>query len=237
MVKKIHRFITDFTSEKGIIKVTDKETVHQIGRVLKLNQEERIIIGKGDGLDVLAKIVKVDKNAMYLKLQQIIKNESEPARYVTLYCSILKKDNFETAVQKATEIGISQIVPIITKRTVKTDINSERLSKIIKESAEQSGRGKMPELGDIVSLEKAVEVAGEGDVIMFLEPCGSRFSPVGKDVKIASIFIGPEGGWVDEEIDMAKKAGFKIVSLCPLVMRAETAATIASYLVIHSCLD
>lgn len=138
--KKIHRFITNFNDDKSVIEINDKDVVRQIGRVLKLRSGERVIIGKGDGLEVLAKIVKTEKGVIYLEPQKVIKNENEPSRHVALYCSILKKENFEMAAQKATEIGVSAITPIITKRTVKTNINIERLNKIIKEAADTVGK-------------------------------------------------------------------------------------------------
>src|SRR3989344_4926155 len=125
MVKKIHRFITDFTDNGSVIMVADQGVIHQISRVLKLHSGEQVIIGKGDGLDVLVKIVKIEKETIYFEPQQSVKNENEPARRVTLYCSILKKENFEIAVQKATEVGVFKIVPIIGQRTVKTDIKPE----------------------------------------------------------------------------------------------------------------
>ncbi|OGN01256.1 MAG: hypothetical protein A2651_00955 [Candidatus Yanofskybacteria bacterium RIFCSPHIGHO2_01_FULL_42_12] len=237
MVKKIHRFITDFTNNAGIVMVADQSVIHQINRVLKLHPGEQVIIGKGDGLEILAKIVKTRKEAIYFEPQQNVKNENEPVRRVTLYCSILKKENFETAAQKATEVGVFKMVPIISQRTVKTDIKPERLKNIIKEASEQSGRGIVPELGEILVLEEALNIAKENNAAIFLEPSGTDFLQLGKKIKTVSVFIGPEGGWTDEEISMAKKAGFKVVSLWPLIMKAETVVAVASYLVIHSPID
>lgn len=91
----------------------------------------------------------------------------------------------------------------------------------------------MPRVGDIITFEEAIKAATECDVNIFFEPSGVGFQPLEKTAKKVGIFIGPEGGWMDNEIDAAKKAGFKIVSLGPLIMKAETAVVIASYLAAH----
>ncbi|HXK40835.1 MAG TPA: RsmE family RNA methyltransferase [Candidatus Paceibacterota bacterium] len=232
-MKKVHRFITDFTSDNGVLKITAKDVVHQISKVLKLRSGEQVVVGKGDGLDVLAKVARTDKEAVYLEPQRSIRNGNEPVRRIVLYCSVLKKENFENAAQKATEVGVSKIVPVLTNRTVKTDINTGRLTKIIKEAAEQSGRGIVPELEKVMTFDEAIKSSQDSGVKIFFDPSGENFSLIGKDTRTASIFIGPEGGWTDEEIGVAKENGFRIISLGPLVMRAETAVAVASYLAIH----
>jgi len=134
-------------------------------------------------------------------------------------------------------------VPIISKRTVKLNLRQDRLKKIIKEAAEQSNRGVVPILHEPLDFKKALEHALNNDLNLLFDPAGLNLcpfgtSPAGREIRKLKaeslklgIWIGPEGGWDEEELQLAKEKGFKIVSLGKLFFRAETAAIIASYLV------
>jgi 16S rRNA (uracil1498-N3)-methyltransferase len=148
---------------------------------------------------------------------------------VILYCSIIKRENFELMAQKATEVGVKEIVPLLSSRTIKLNIKSERVEKIIKEASEQSGRGKVPELHPPMTFKDALEHAKSNDLNLFFDPSGKIFSPLTQEKKIG-VFIGPEGGWDEDEIGLARAQNFQIVSLGKLVLRAETAAIVASFL-------
>jgi 16S rRNA (uracil1498-N3)-methyltransferase len=234
-MKKIYRFITNFDIDGNLIKITDKKLVHQMVNVLRLRNSESVIIGKGDCIDILAKILKTEKDIVFLELQKVLKNENEPQIKVNLFCSILKKENFELVAQKAVEAGVFTITPIITERTIKTKINFERV-KIIKEATEQSGRGIVPQLNDIISFEKIILMRNNEGTSVLLDPYGEKFLLPGSGDKVGffSIFIGPEGGWTEREIKLAKDTGFKIISLGPLIMRSETSAIVATFLFAHS---
>jgi 16S rRNA (uracil1498-N3)-methyltransferase len=147
-----------------------------------------------------------------------------------LYCAVLKKENFELVVQKATEIGVAKIVPVITERTVKLGINMERLHKIIVEACEQSGRGFLPEIVEPMKLEFALKGAESNDANLFFHFSKTKISASDKISGQVGLFVGPEGGWSDEEVNLAKDHNCKIVSFGDNVFRAETAAIIASYL-------
>ena len=148
-----------------------------------------------------------------------------------LYCAILKRENFELVVQKATEIGVREIVPLITQRTVKLDIKEERLRKIITEAAEQSGRGRVPMLRQAMSFADALADAQRNDANFFFDISDVivEEGAIG-DAMRRGLFVGPEGGWSYEEVLAARAAGCHIISLGALTFRAETAAIIASYL-------
>ena len=120
--------------------------------------------------EAVAKILLLAKDKAELEILEIIKNKNEPENYVILYCPILKKENFEIAVQKAVEVGVKEIVPIITARTVKFGLNKERLEKIIKEAAEQSGRGILPNLNEAIDFDKAIiEAKNKNEVNLFFQ--------------------------------------------------------------------
>src|ERR1051326_307748 len=134
---KIHRFIGDFNISKDRYVITEDELIHQIWNVLKLRPGEEIRLFNGHLQEYRARIVERNSQGILVLIESQVQNESEPQRTVKLFCAVLKKENFELVCQKATEVGVSEIIPIVTDRTVKLNLRSERLEKIIKESAEQ----------------------------------------------------------------------------------------------------
>ncbi len=244
---KNHRFIGDFSLKIGNLKLRDDELFNQARNVLRLKVGDEIILGDGKLNEARAKIKGYERGVVDVEILAINRNQNESKNHVVLYCSILKKENFELVVQKATEVGISEIVPIITARTVKLDVRKDRLEKIIKEAAEQSGRGVVPILHDPIDFEKAIFGVDKSSINFFFDKSGEVFqhrksggftmltyksdpSPNSYKLIPIHIFIGPEGGWNLQEIEAAKIAGFEIISLGKLTFRAETAAIIASYI-------
>ena len=225
---KIHRFIGDFTTTAATIEITTPELVHQMNRVLKLTPGETIIVSDGRGIDTEAMITEITKKNVLARIISIQRNPNEPKKHVTLYLAILKRDNFELSVQKAVEVGVSTIVPIITERTIKSGLNTKRIETIIREAAEQSGRGIVPKLGDTLTLTQAIAQCTPKETVLFdLSGKETSYS------KITSLFIGPEGGFSSVEVTLAHEHGITIGSLGALTLRGETAAIIASYQLVH----
>jgi len=235
---KIHRFIGDFNIKPGSLKLKDKELLNQFRSVLKLKVREKIILCDGKMNEGMAEIKEYGKDYIEVEIKEVGVNKNEPEKQVILYCSILKRENFELVVQKATEIGIKEIVPIITERTVKLDIRKDRLEKIIREAAEQSGRGTVPVLHEPIDFGKAVSETDKNSVKIFFDQSGQidrHRKMVNQPVMSkVGIFIGPEGGWTSKEIKTVRIAGFQIVSLGKTTLRAETAAIVGSYSVINN---
>lgn len=230
---KLQRFIGDFDLSQATIINEDPDLFNQLKNVLRLSNGDKIILADGKGSEAEAEIQFQGKHLSF----RITGNKmrcSEPDKKVTLYCAILKKENFELVAQKATECGVEEIVPILSARTVKTGLRQDRLEKIIKEAAEQCGRGMIPQLGESVNLTEALVQAGEDTKILFDKQGGEICVPAG--IGKVSIFIGPEGGWTKEEIDMAREKGCVIASLGGLTLRGETAAIVASYLAVNGSL-
>lgn len=229
---KLHRFIGNFDFTNNDLIIKDGELINQIKNVLRLTVNEKIILVDGEQKEVLAKIINLNKEEIILNILERKDNMAEVNRQVTLFCSILKKENFELVVQKATECGVKKIIPIISNRTVKTGLKMERLEKIIKEAGEQSGRGILPEIEEPVSLVEAFSLAQANDLNLFFDLSGDLFKPEILGSKVG-VFIGPEGGWEEKELNLAKEKGFMITSLGSLTLRGETAGIIASYLATH----
>jgi len=230
-MKKIHRFLGPYQLGQGILRVDDPDLSHQLRSVLKLEPGEMIIVGDGTGTEVHCTIVSYQRDAVILEGISTGRNPNEPARKVTLYCAVLKADHFELAAQKAVETGASRIVPLRTARTVKLHLRLDRMQRIVREAAEQSERGRVPDVTNIVDLEKSWDDAAKNDVNYFFDPSGTAFAGVAKSVRTAGVYIGPEGGWDEKEIDRARDLGMRIVSLGGIILRAETAAVVATYLV------
>jgi 16S rRNA (uracil1498-N3)-methyltransferase len=227
------RFFINTDIEKKELEIQDKEVLHQIRRVLKKWVGESIILFNGKGVEATAKIKKFLKDKIEVEILNVKKPEREPKVFLSLFCSILKKSNFELVVQKATEIGVGEIVPILCKNTVKTGLNLKRLEKIAKEAAEQSKRVTLPKIGNILTFKEAIKKAKNFDLKILFDISGNEFHPLKRKIDKVAIFIGPEGGWDKSEIELAKKENFEILSLGTLSLRAETAAICACFLEIH----
>jgi 16S rRNA (uracil1498-N3)-methyltransferase len=230
-MKKLHRFIGNYQLGVGTMRLDDSELAHQMRSVLKLAPGETVIIGDGSGNEAHCKILSYDRDAVLLEGISVERNAVEPSGRTILYCAVLKADHFELAAAKAAEVGISEIVPLITARTVKLNLRVDRVAKIVREASELAGRGLVPAVREPQEFARALTQASRNDVNFFLDPSGKPFSGVAKNVTTAGIFIGPEGGWDEPEIVAAQDAGMRMVSLGGLILRAETAVIVASYLV------
>jgi len=229
-MKKIHRFIGDFEIGADRLLIRDAELVHQIRSVLKLRKDEEIALADGRGHEALCTIINLSANGVEVSVRS--RRDSDlPEREVTLYCAVLKAENFEFVVEKAVETGALRIVPIITARTVKQAIKQGRLKKIAHEAAEQCGRGIVPEIASPMTLKAAMKEAVDLDVNYFFDTSGEDYSRPKILSASVGLWIGPEGGWEDFELEAAKENKFIIASLGKLILRAETAATVATYLV------
>ena len=227
---RLHRFIGTFDFGKKSLSVTDEEIVSQWRNVLRLTSGDKVILCDGRGHEAYATILDLDKKQARVSIESINTESRDPHKRSELFCALLKRENFELVVQKATEIGIARITPLITTRTVKTGFNRERLEKIIREASEQSGRMTLPELLEPTTLTEAVLGVRAGESVFF-DLTGTELPVETFQNDIQSCFIGPEGGFTEEETAQAKSAGLIIASLGKLTLRGETAAIVASYLI------
>jgi 16S rRNA (uracil1498-N3)-methyltransferase len=230
---KIHRFIGPWQLGQGTMRIDDADFAHQVRSVLKLAAGETVIIGDGSGREAYCRIVRFERGAVILEGLSVGENPYEPGLRATLYCAVLKSENFELAAQKTTEVGISRIVPVRTDRTVKLNLRTDRVGRIIREAAELAGRGIVPTVDEVSDLDAVWTDASRNDVNFFFDPSGEIFHAPSRGVRTAGCFIGPEGGWTDEELETARGLGMQVCSLGKLVLSAPTAAIVASYLVVR----
>lgn len=168
-----------------------------------------------------------------LKILREVLNSHETRVPITLYMALIKQDKFELVLEKATEIGVSKIVPLILKRTVvniknKEDKKIARWQKIVESAAKQSKRDIIPEVLASVELK---DISSNGTIIVPYEKKEEIYirDVLTEKVEEVSIVIGPEGGFETFEIEYLENLGAKIVTLGNRILRAETAAICASY--------
>ncbi len=225
---KIHRFILERQDGFPTI-LTQPDLTHQIARVLKLAPGERIVLCNGQGREALMTLESVTPMRVELSLVEERNSTTEPPRPVTLYLALVKPDAFEVAVEKAVECGVAEIVPVVAERSIKRELKADRLKRIAREAAEQSGRGTLPVIQAPVPLKDAVAKAVAESKAFFCLPGAPKLNGVPATEPV-SVFIGPEGGWTGEEERLALAAGLQPAGLGPTVLRAETAAAVATFL-------
>jgi 16S rRNA (uracil1498-N3)-methyltransferase len=220
----------------------------QIYSVLRMRETERITVLDNRGWQYDVRLDKVSSNLVMGELLTRQDAVGEPRIELTLFQALLKKDNFEWVLQKGTELGVTRFVPLITQRcvvrqkTIKTT-KLQRWQRIISEAAEQSGRGRLPELAAPVFLTEALENTDKFDQafipweeeqeVSLFNALRKGASELPSSLRIA-IFIGPEGGFDEEEIAAAQRTGVRPVTLGPRILRAETAAIVAATLALSA---
>ena len=223
-------FVDQFTDNTATM---EGDAAHHLGRVLRAEPGQ--LYELSDGRQVrLARVEKVARERIDFGLLDEIPS-NEPKLHLNLLLSIVKFDSFEWALEKATELGLSVIVPLAAARSEKSLIDAAekravRWQKILMESAQQSRRMRVPQLLSALRPAQAFTL-NESDLKLLLSerhdapPLRAVLS--NSHPKQVTLAIGPEGGWTDEELELARKAGFHEASLGKLILRAETAVIAA----------
>ncbi len=188
------------------------------------------------GWDFQFRIEKLTERMVSGEVTGRAKNDREPRVNVTLCHAFIKKDKMELVFEKGTEIGVNTFVPLLTERSLKRGISEERAGKIVKEAAEQSGRARVPIVSNPLVFEDAIQFAKEQNglnVLAHEKEAGRTLDVAPSARSCITLFIGPEGGFSEKEVSTARNAGFFITSLSRRVLRAETAAIVGSYAVLH----
>lgn len=230
---RLHRFYVNKSIPDDTFDISDRDLVHQWKTVFRYNVASQVIIFNGDGYDYLAMITSLRNLGATLEIFKKVKNKVKPKTNVTLCVGIVKKDNFELVVQKATELGVSRIIPVLCERSEKKNLNMDRLQKIAVEASEQSGRGDVPTISGIMDLSQVLvneELSKKAYLDMSGEYIGDFLAK--NDAKELSVFIGPEGGWSEREVKQFNEHSIQSVSLGTQVLRAETASIAVSSLLL-----
>lgn len=209
------------------------EDARHIVRVLRMQPGEHLTVCDGAGRDYACVLTDTGKDMAVCTIHGVCASAGEPDTRVTLFMALPKGDKMDFIVQKAVELGATGIVPFLGARSVsRPDAKTlqkkcERWQKIAREAAMQSGRGRIPVVGDPVSQAQAAKAAAEHDAALFLyeneRETGIRQALAGRTLRSVALMVGPEGGFAPEEAEEAVRAGMQSVSLGPRILRCETA--------------
>lgn len=225
-----------FNFSKQSVTLTADEARH-LREVLRLKPGDEVSVFDGEGKEFRARVAQTRREFAELDVDE----EIEPARpesplRITLAVALLKGEKFDLVVQKATELGVTTIIPLITRYAdIKLRDESDaskrvtRWQRIALEAAKQSGRTVVPTIENPTPFESVLSPSKP--CLLFSEKGGHGLTQGDPDAVTA--IIGSEGGWSDEELDQARAAGAQIVTLGGRILRAETAAITAAALLQH----
>lgn len=226
------------------------DTLHLTGenfqhaKVLRLKPGERMLVCDGQGEEALCTVRQVGAAELELEVLERRESETEAAVRVSVYMAFPKADKLEHVIQKATELGAYEIVAFPSARCVsRPDEKSlkkklERWQKIAASAAEQSGRGRIPEVVTLGSFKEALGRAKQADkALLFYEnehAVTLRMALESGAFQTVSLLTGPEGGLEEAEVDQARKAGFQVCTLGSRILRCETAPLCALSAVMYA---
>jgi 16S rRNA (uracil1498-N3)-methyltransferase len=242
----MHRFfVTPDAIRDGTIHFTGSQA-RQIRQVLRLRPGTEVIVLDNSGQEYIVTLTTVRQTEATAQIEAQRPSTSEPHAQLTLYQSLLPRDKFEWVLQKGTEVGVSAFVPLITQRSLVQEASAAtnkrtRWERIISEAAEQSGRGRLPTLHSPLSFGTALTQVERAHCALIPwekaegQGVGVPLSKLPAEIARPEIalFIGPEGGFSEEEIERATAAGVHPVTLGRRILRTETAAVVATALVLY----
>ncbi len=225
-----HRLHVDAKLATGDRVELDSERAHYLVRVLRLRSGDAVVAFNGDGGARYATLVAASTKRCELEIGELIATQPEPAFSLGLVQALIKGDKLDFVLQKATELGVTDITLITSERT-EVMVRDERLErrlahwqKIIVAAAEQCGRLRLPTLHAPQSIEDAMTSASGR---RFLLDPGAAPIPTALEPESTQVWVGPEGGFSDAERDRLLSAGFIAMGLGSIILRADTAPVAA----------
>jgi len=243
----MHRFYCPSLDQNSkTITIHNPQEIHHLKDVLRLKKGERVTIFNGRGGEALGKISALTSNQVSLSVTSFRDKISDQPRLI-LACAIPKRSKFELIIEKATELGVDEIVPLQTKRTEvryaedKQRAKQKRFAAVALAASKQCQRSILPIVHPVTSLPEALKLVDEQTIalIPWLEGLRTEILQALTDRPSFSriiIFIGPEGDFTSQEIDRAVKAGCLPTSLGPTVLRVETAAITGVSIIRQYCI-
>jgi len=230
---RIPRIFTDSPLAVGSQCQLDDNAANHVGRVLRMQAGQALLLFNGDGHDYHATITEAGKKHVLVAVTEAAENETESPLRVVLAQTLSKGDRMDYAVQKAVEMGVSEIVPLTTERCdvkLKGDREDKRLrhwQQVAISAAEQCGRARVPEIQPVMTVQQWLEHARACDLRLVLHHRTEQSLNTLEKPSSIALMIGPEGGLTAEEIALAESHGFLPVALVPRVLRTETAPVAA----------
>ncbi|RHR32976.1 16S rRNA (uracil(1498)-N(3))-methyltransferase [Clostridium sp. AF19-22AC] len=242
----MHHFFTEPSQIRDPHIFITGPDVNHMKNVLRIMPGERVGISDGQGTDYICEVDRLEETEVVLNILSSEKSYSELASRIYLFQGLPKGDKMELIIQKAVELGVFEIVPVATRRAVvkldekKAKKKTERWNAIALGAAKQSGRSLIPEVKPVMRFAEALEYAKELDVLLIpyemaegMEKTKEIISAVRQGQSVG-VFIGPEGGFDEEEVEKAAAEGAQPVTLGRRILRTETAGlTVLSILMYH----
>ncbi len=222
------RFFLDIPDTEQTITITGQDARHIAGS-LRMRTGDTLTVCNGHGTDFDCVITAADNEQVALAVTDRRRTASEPTVEVTLYQGLPKGDKLEWIIQKAVELGVTRIVPVVTSRSIaksspREEQKTARRQKIADEAAGQSGRGILPAVEPPISFSDAARRMAKERTVVFYECGGAPLKEILSDPpKTLSLFIGPEGGIAPEELETLLENGAAVATLGPRILRCETA--------------
>lgn len=222
------------------------DDVKHISKVLRLRVGDEILVSDKCKTDYTCTVSEISQGEIKAKICAKSENTAEPPVYITLYQGLPKSDKMDYIVQKCVELGVSEITPVITKRVVGVPHDSEkkilRWQRIAEEAAKQCGRGIVPVINAPIDFKSAIsEMCGNEALNLMPYECESEgklkdtlTSFNGKNI---NVLIGPEGGFEESEVTLARESGTSTVTLGPRILRTETAPLAVISAIMYACGD
>lgn len=228
----LKRFFSDCVDwEKKTAVLRDEEFYHAV-KVTRHKVGYKLVICNGDDFDYNCEVTEITKDALYAKIENRTKNETELKNPVVLYIGVNK--DIDTVVQKAVEMGARKIVPFTSAHSNVDKINIDRLNKIVVESSKQCGRNRLAEVCPLITYKEAMSIAKDTNIFFYYEyERDNKTCDAAVDDGEISVFIGSEGGFSLDEVACAKEAGAKLLTLGNRILRVSTAVVSALTLVIE----
>ena len=228
---RITRLFTDQPLADGVSVSLDGDAARHLGRALRARVGDSVTLFNGDGREFAACIQEVSKRSIVAEVGEASEPATESPVKTEIGLCLSKGDRFDWAIQKATEMGVGKVVPLLSER-VDFTIPADRLEKrrshwqqIVISACEQSGRAVIPLVQEPTSLPHWLSTV-EADCKLVLDPVATS-SELGDQPAHIALLIGPEGGLTPSELALASESGFTAIQLGPRILRTETAPLVA----------
>jgi 16S rRNA (uracil1498-N3)-methyltransferase len=218
------------------------EEAHHLTRVLRLGEGAQVFVFDGEGSEWACEVARVAKREVELRVMRQLDGEVESPLRLTLAQALIKGDKFDWVVQKATELGVTRIVPLITEHCdirwleERAEQRAQRWRRVSLEALKQCGRRRLVEISEPTPFENFCQSEAGGDRLIFSERGGRTLREISAElpnVNQLSLCVAPEGGWSERELQKARASDFIAAHLGSRILRTETAAIAAVTLAQH----
>lgn len=220
-----------FSEADGILRGTISESDYtHITKVLRLAAGDRVTVFNTKSIEYEGVLIDISSRTIALQIDNTRRLQTEPELELNLFQAILKGTKMDMVISQATQLGVSEIFPVISERTqVRSTAKIERWNKIARESTKQCGRAMSPSVSEPVDFQGSFEIRNKSEMKIILyekqgEPLRNYMDPVSRQINSINVYIGPEGGFSEKEITLANENGYTALGLGKRILRAETAS-------------